>query len=372
MKAALSLKNNSKLTQILPDSGQHSPEFRTGSVLLAGKRELPALVLAGLLAITAAPASYATNGIGQSPGHVHKPQPSPCIDLVVHSPDRISLAVIDAELYEVLDMLSGHFNLELYLGGTLNQRVTIKLLNKPIHAVLAELLKEKNYLLKYGPVAPNRSKQGKPLNLHTQTGTTDSLHLDMHSGRNTTTMYNPAKRTKRDRKLKLIGVIENLGDYENEKSMKLLARALASSDVDIRMEAIASLSDLGGPANVELLGRAAHDTNPEVRQEALYALSDIGSPLSLTYMIQALNDPNPDVREFVISELALVKTEDSINALMNALNDTVTNNRVSAVYALAEIGIPAAEEKLWELSMYRDPGISSSAYEMLNKIAKKR
>ncbi len=116
-----------------------------------------------------------------------------------------------------------------------------------------------------------------------------------------------------------------------------VAWALASTEVNDRLDAVAALSQIGDVAVIELLQQASLDTSAEVRGAVVDALAEIGTEAAVLAVTFALSDPDGDVREEAIEVLAEVGTATARDLLHQALADDDAAIRELAAEAISQI-----------------------------------
>jgi hypothetical protein len=106
-----------------------------------------------------------------------------------------------------------------------------------------------------------------------------------------------------------IKALQDLSDFEAERTEPILLKAFADNDPQVRITAIDELSwNLGSDTPYAPLAAAAVDANAEVRAEALQALDDLDDPRKLAIFKAALQDPDEDVRSW--AEFYVAANED--------------------------------------------------------------
>lgn len=108
-----------------------------------------------------------------------------------------------------------------------------------------------------------------------------------------------------------IQALEDLEEYDVERTKPILIKALADSDAQVRLTALEQLSsNFGAKTPFEPLAGAAADASPEVRTEALHALDDLDDPRKEAVIRGALNDPDQDVRSWAELYAAALDDDD--------------------------------------------------------------
>jgi HEAT repeat protein len=96
-----------------------------------------------------------------------------------------------------------------------------------------------------------------------------------------------------------IKALQDLSDFDTDRTEPILLKAFSDSDPQVRITAIDELSwNLGSDTPYAPLAAAAADSNAEVRAEALQALDDLDDPRKEAIFKAALHDPDEDVRSW--------------------------------------------------------------------------
>lgn len=89
-----------------------------------------------------------------------------------------------------------------------------------------------------------------------------------------------------------------------------------------------------------MFASAFADGDARARMEALYAVGELGAPAAESLLEQGLADRDPGVREAAVQELAAMGSDEAVAALAVALGDSEVSIRLEAVHALEEIRSP--------------------------------
>lgn len=108
-----------------------------------------------------------------------------------------------------------------------------------------------------------------------------------------------------DRRVKL-AALQALGSLELSRSIPTLARAVESTDAELRYAALEALLDIDheDEALVPLFLRFVADRDPDVRVRVIEALGSLGAVEAVPAIKRALEDPNPEVRRAAVEALA--------------------------------------------------------------------
>lgn len=98
--------------------------------------------------------------------------------------------------------------------------------------------------------------------------------------------------------------LEGLLEQDREAGIQAITMALASSDAEVRLIAVAAAGELTGPGVLPVLERALADPEPHIRAYAAEALADHHGVGVIFLMELALGDPNAQVRIQALEALA--------------------------------------------------------------------
>lgn len=147
-----------------------------------------------------------------------------------------------------------------------------------------------------------------------------------------------------------------LGQRHPRAVVRALSRAASDEDLDVRLQAVASLSVLkqfAEPA-VPALGTALQDKDSDLRRQAALALAAVGPAAEEAVPIlgKTLKDPNANVRLAAIGALQSIGPDSTraLDDLLAGLKDKVPSVRRASAAALAVI-VPRADPKQIEAAV---------------------
>ncbi len=195
-----------------------------------------------------------------------------------------------------------------------------------------------------------------------------------------------------------------LGEWDNDRAVTPLIKALSAKNDDFRRETARALKEIGNKRAIKpLLDVIYNDPSPEVRAEAAYALGYFAlSSKQVDVLIDSLNDEhylvrqnivfalgkikrrksvlpllkllvseeNYNVRELIAWSLGELKDKRAIQPLIIALSDTHIAVRKNAAFALGRLADSSATTAL-KNNLLRDGEAKENAW-ALSKILKKR
>jgi HEAT repeat protein len=147
-----------------------------------------------------------------------------------------------------------------------------------------------------------------------------------------------------------------LNDYaDRQVAAEALANALRSDrDASVREMAAWSLADADHSAVAsQALIAALRDSDTQVRLTAAWALGNVGNRNATEALAQALSDPSAEMRKRAAWALGNLDLKQAPPALINLLKDSDPETRETAAWALYEIEDPAAIPGL-EAAMSRE------------------
>ncbi|MDY6906429.1 MAG: HEAT repeat domain-containing protein [Thermodesulfobacteriota bacterium] len=147
-------------------------------------------------------------------------------------------------------------------------------------------------------------------------------------------------------RLAAVKALGRIGPRSENQVIAALKNALDDPDYDVRREAAAALGRFGieDNATVDELVRSLSDQDFDVRREAAISLGRLGpsSDETIKALVNALDDRDADVRAAVVSALGKVserKQPQVMTAVLTAMDDQAEQVRLSAIGAIASIGI---------------------------------
>lgn len=132
---------------------------------------------------------------------------------------------------------------------------------------------------------------------------------------------------------------------------------LASSDVEVRRDAVLRLGAMARPESSRIAAAALSDSAPVVRATAARAILSLPAEESAALLIPLLGDRDEFVRRETAYALGETGNSAAVATLVNALDrDKEAGVRGAAAVALGEIGDPSAVPALAEALIRRAPG----------------
>ena len=152
--------------------------------------------------------------------------------------------------------------------------------------------------------------------------------------------------------------------------LKLLLRALKSSDPTMRIAAAWILGEVGDEKVVEpLIYVLRHDDNPLVQKGVAWALGKIGDERAAKPLIEVLyNNDSPMVRESVAWALGKIGDKRAVEPLICALQDDRSKVRLVPVSELKSLCRSIHKEKIKALCESDNNDVASAAFEILHSI----
>jgi HEAT repeat protein len=147
-----------------------------------------------------------------------------------------------------------------------------------------------------------------------------------------------------------------LGQRYPRLVVRALSQAVGDEDLDVRLQAVASLAILGQHAEpaVPALGTALQDKDSDLRRQAALALAGVGPSAEETVAIlgRTLHDPNANVRLAALGALQAIGPDAAraTDDLLAGLKDKVPSVRRASAAALATIA-PQADPKRIEATV---------------------
>jgi HEAT repeat protein len=209
----------------------------------------------------------------------------------------MSVAVTDVPLRAILDSLAGQIGLRIAYGGSLDERVTVRLEDLPVSEALRQLLRGHSYLL------------------HLEAGSAGVASFGWLWVAPATTVAS--------------GGVESEPPARASPAPRRAARGLLFADRERTAE----------EAQQEL-ATAMADPDPRIRRAALYGIAELEAEAAAALLRQALLDAEPSVRRAAVRELGASGSRDTVGALTAALHDRDSAVRLAAVDTLG--GLPAA------------------------------
>jgi HEAT repeat protein len=131
-----------------------------------------------------------------------------------------------------------------------------------------------------------------------------------------------------------VAAVQALGEIEDQRTIRLLLKALKSNDAAVCVAAVDSLARVGGAqASEPLIGMLQHK-NGQVRVAAVEALGSLGVAAVAAPLRALLSDPVWEVRRAAVETLGRLKDERAVESLTHTLADQDTDVREATAIAL--------------------------------------
>jgi HEAT repeat protein len=164
-----------------------------------------------------------------------------------------------------------------------------------------------------------------------------------------------------------------LGDIEDPAAYNPLVAALKKEiDVEAKIEMIDAISDFEDQRSLEVLASFCDDPVVEVRLEALWGLEDLENESAAPYFLAALRDVEPKVREAGIWGLEEFENEKYFDAFLKATKDKDKKVRFSAYEALSDLESPKSEGLFLGLVNDSDPRLVLIAVDALGDMESRK
>lgn len=160
------------------------------------------------------------------------------------------------------------------------------------------------------------------------------------------------KTLKDDNKLVRIQAVYALGNLKDLHSVTQIVELLDNDQwSQMKSACCSALGNIGDSFAVESLLTALNNSSENVRYSAANALGRIKDTRAVEpHLIAMLSDPEIRVRSIAAVALGSIGDLRAITPLIGSLSDWHGNMRISAAYAIAQIGIPAIEPLIDALS----------------------
>jgi HEAT repeat protein len=156
-----------------------------------------------------------------------------------------------------------------------------------------------------------------------------------------------------------------LGEFLSGSGVPALSKAVVGdSSALVRKAAVAGLERLNSSGASGELGLALSDGDSDVRLAALHAATRINSFTDVAAVVGLISDTSSLVRRRAAETLGVMKAADAVLGLM-ALADSDQESdaavRAAAIWALGQIGDPAARDVIVAGQADADPSVRSAA-----------
>ena len=173
-----------------------------------------------------------------------------------------------------------------------------------------------------------------------------------HGGKTLTEWSQALKEDDPSLRWQAAEALGQMGRSDPRRVVPALRRAVRDNDLDVRLQAVASLTGLGPRAEgaVPELQGVLRDRDSDLRRQAATALAAVG-PLAeeaSATLGQVLKDPNANVRLAAVNALQVIGPEAHLAtaALAMAIKDKVPSVRRAAATALSRVAPAAAPDNL--------------------------
>jgi HEAT repeat protein len=160
-------------------------------------------------------------------------------------------------------------------------------------------------------------------------------------------------------------IIDLLGRFDNEESLKALAGLLINSDVTIRVEAAQTLAKNKRLNAIPFLEPILQNQDFDIRWRVSILLAELGTEIAIEVLEEGLKHEDPEFRSQSAKSLGTL-TSPKINCLLvKALADPIYYVRRSAAIALAKFGAEEAIPELLKALRYYypdDPKLADSKF----------
>jgi HEAT repeat protein len=134
-----------------------------------------------------------------------------------------------------------------------------------------------------------------------------------------------------------VAAVQALGEIEDQRVVRLLLKALKSSDAAVCAAAVDALAKVGGLEACEPILGMLHHKNGHVRLAAVEALGSLGVAAAASPLRALLNDPLWDVRRSAVETLGRLKDKQAVEGLTRTLVDNDADVREATAIALGSL-----------------------------------
>jgi hypothetical protein len=245
--------------------------------------------------------------------------------------DRLSVAVDQVPLEEIMQELSDKTGLVFVMQTASGRKLTVQFKDLPIVEGLRRLLNPDSFVIEYGPGAQKGREVVKKVIVYgdSQKG----------AGRN---VFRPQVAPEQAAG-GLPGLIKEAGsepeaEQEPENSIAYYNEQLTSQDPDVRENAVIDFADDHGDKALPFLEKSMlGDDNSDVRAAAAGTIGGLQMKEGIASLTRALDDADDGVRMAVLEALGEIGGKDVLPALQKALNDSNEDIRDDAQALIEEI-----------------------------------
>ncbi|WP_035276260.1 HEAT repeat domain-containing protein [Desulforegula conservatrix] len=141
------------------------------------------------------------------------------------------------------------------------------------------------------------------------------------------------------------------GELQIKKALPILIDLLLKeTDVEVLKEIIKALSSYGASSGIRAIADFIYYGNEELKQEAIFALAEIGGPAAIHQLAEAIRGDSP-TDKLIIEALAEIQDKLAISKLCSLMSSHFTSIRNWAIDHLVDIGAKAVPEVIESLNI---------------------
>jgi HEAT repeat protein len=156
-----------------------------------------------------------------------------------------------------------------------------------------------------------------------------------------------------------------IGEFLDAGGVSPLSKAVTGDEsAAVRAAAVAALERLNSPGESGEISAALGDSDTDVRLAALHAATRINSYTDVAAVVGLISDQSSLVRRRAAETLGVFKAADAVMgliALASSDQESDPNVRAAAIWALGQIGDPAARDVVVEAQSDSDVSVRSAA-----------
>lgn len=146
-------------------------------------------------------------------------------------------------------------------------------------------------------------------------------------------------------------LIRICGELQIKKALPILIDLLLKeTDVEVLKEIIKALSSYGASSGIRAIADFIYYGNEELKQEAIFALAEIGGPAAIHQLAEAIRGDSP-TDKLIIEALAEIQDKLAISKLCSLMSSHFTSIRNWAIDHLVDIGAKAVPEVIESLNI---------------------
>lgn len=146
-------------------------------------------------------------------------------------------------------------------------------------------------------------------------------------------------------------LIRICGQLQIKKALPILIDLLLKeTDIEILKELIKALSSYGASSGIRAIADFIYYGNEELKQEAIFALAEIGGPAAIHQLAEAIRGDSP-TDKLIIEALAEIQDKLAISKLCSLMSSHFTSIRNWAIDHLVDIGAKAVPEVIESLNI---------------------